>query len=508
MATQNLYSVQLPAVETSFVYHYHVAPNGTATASGRIDDPWSLEFAIGGAGGKIKPGHHIAVHGGTYKPVSSISFTTIGLQGIGVDDQDGKIIFRNWPKERPRIQTQNSGVIDTLKVFSNYTWLWGLEFYDSGYANRNFAPHHTGGLTMQNGLGNGNKYIHCVVHDYENNVAGNDGANRTDKVEMYGCIFYNGGVEGSGNGHNLYMHHSGSATATWYLDNCISFNSFGLLAQFFGASEQNEWFKVLNNIWFGGGALSSGTNPYGHMIVFGGQVFNAHNIVYSGNMLYGADKNARTIRIGGGGATDGPDTFEVANNYHVGGGSSAALTFFDNVTAGLQNTINVHDNLFKQADSKQVISISDTGALSYVWTNNEWHHINTSGFDGVSWASFMSTTGLGGTDTQINAAPSVTKVFVKPTNKFERGRGHVAFYNWANTSTVTVDLAPILAFGDNFNVYDVRDLFNPVLTGLYSGTTCQFPTTQVPDPIPTGGSVAVAPDLTTPLFNAFLVTLA
>src|SRR5205823_5765117 len=240
----------------------------------------------------------------------------------------------------------------------------------------------------------------------------------------------------------------------------------------------------------------------------GGQVFNARHIVHTGNLLYGADKNARAIRIGGGGATDGPDNFEFGNNYYVGGGSSAALTFFDNVTAGLQNTINVHDNFFKQADSKQVISISDTGALSYVWKNNEWHHVSTSGFNGTSWATFKTNTGLGGTDTQVDAAPSITKVFVQALNRYERGRGHVAFYNWANTSTVTVDLAPVLAFGDNFKVYDFRDLFNPVMTGVYSGTTCQFPTTAVPDPIPNGGAVAVAPDLTTPFFNAFLVTLA
>src|SRR6266436_6357466 len=130
MATQNLFSIQTPAIETSFVYHWHVAPNGTATASGRIDDPWSLAFASGGAGGKIKPGHHIAVHSGLYVSATATTFTMDGLQSTGVDSPDGKIIFRAYGDGLPKWQYGFSGTRDCVDINCNYLWLWGVEVYD------------------------------------------------------------------------------------------------------------------------------------------------------------------------------------------------------------------------------------------------------------------------------------------------------------------------------------------------------------------------------------------
>jgi len=262
-----------------------------------------------------------------------------------------------------------------------------------------------------------------------------------------------------------------------------------------------NWLDILSNIWFNGGALSA-SQPYSsQMVLFGGGAQPPTNCRYLSNMLFGSDKNTRTLEIGF--SSGNVNTFECGNNYHVGGGSSNSSLHINRPVVP-QNTLNFHDNFWKVADAKNVLAEADAGILAYVWSNNEWRHTAGSGFNGASYASWKSATGLGVTDTQFDTAPSTTKVFVIPTLKYEAGRGHVCYFNWGSLGSIPVDLSLILNPGDSYSIFDVRDLVTPVLTGIFSGGLVSFPTTQKPDPTPIGGFTAV-PDATAPFFNAFLV---
>jgi hypothetical protein len=69
-----------------------------------------------------------------------------------------------------------------------------------------------------------------------------------------------------------------------------------------------------------------------------------------------------------------------------------------------------------------------------------------------------------------NGRPTGTKVFVF-RNSHQRGRGHVAVYNWDEQDKIAVDLSSILRKGDEYAVYNILDITHtvgaakPVLTG-------------------------------------------
>src|SRR6266480_2523015 len=120
---------------------------------------------------------------------------------------------------------------------------------------------------------------------------------------------------------------------------------------------------------------------------------------------------------------------------HMGavGGSRIVMQILMSFTP--QQTFNVHDN-FGRTLATMVI-VSQAGTPAYQWTNNEWRRDPSNGFTpGTSFSGFQSATGLGGSDTCTLADPTVTKVFVKPVNKYEYGRAHICYFNWGNLATI------------------------------------------------------------------------
>jgi len=91
--------------------------------------------------------------------------------------------------------------------------------------------------------------------------------------------------------------------------------------------------------------------------------------------------------------------------------------------------------------------------------------------------------------------PTGTSVFVFP-NRYEKGRAHVAVFNWDGRAKVPVDLSKVLANGRRFVLYNCLDIRHtlaaakPVLTGVYDGRPIPFPMRGDP----------ISPD-----FDAFLV---
>lgn len=489
-----------------FAFDFYVSTTGGGAGhTGSIGDPWSLSFAISGAGGALTAGKRVAIRGGTYDAgVGAWDVTVSGVVGSSVDAIDGKIVFRNYPGESVVIRNSAAGASDVLKVDCDYVWFWGLEIYDNGWTSRNIATQTNGCVDLGNLHGNGVKLIHCVIHDGEQCIENITGAINSDKFELYGCILYNAGVDVSPLGHNFYVHHTGSSTAKFVAECNVVFSSFGLLGQFYGNTDHVDWFDILSNIWFNGGALSF-SNPYGsQMVLVGGGGQPPTNIRYLSNMLFGSDSNGRTLEIGF--SAGSINNFEAGFNYHVGGGHSAD-SFSVNRPVVPESSLNVHDNFWKVADVNSIIGTwPDINPVTYTWSNNEWHHISTSGFGGTTWAAWKTATSLGGTDTQSDTAPATTKVFVVPATRYEPNRGIVCYFNWGSLSSIPVDLSSILGIGNSYSVYDVRDLVNPVISGTYSGGTVNFPTTQKTDPTPIGGFVGgQTPAATAPFFNAFMV---
>jgi len=485
----------------AFVPDFFVSTTGGGAGhAGTIGDPFSLSFALSGAGGLITAGKKVGIQAGTYD--AGNASWTLSVSGTAGNE----IWFRNYNNGAVRIINTSAGAKDVLKFNANYAYLWGCELYDNGWTNRNIATQTNGCVTIGNTFGNGGKLIHCIIHDGEQGLQNITGACNSDRFETYGCIFYNAGVDVSPLGHNFYIHHTGSTTARWVLEENIIFNTFGLLAQVYGNTDDVSWFDLIGNIFFGGGGLSASSHYGSQMVLMGGGAQPPINCRYLQNMLFGDDLNSRTLEVGF--SAGNINTVEVGNNYHVGGGQGiASMDIFRPVVPA--SSLNVHDNFFQVKSSKLLFRINDADPPGYTWSTNEWRHVSTSGFDGQSFSAWKTSSQMGGTDTQFDADPTLTKVFVRATTRYESGRGHVCYYNWAGLSQIPVDLSPILNVNDTYAIYDARDAHvdsTPILTGTYAGGTVNFPNTQVADPAPIGGFVASTdPNDTAPTFNAFVV---
>ena len=55
-------------------------------------------------------------------------------------------------------------------------------------------------------------------------------------------------------------------------------------------------------------------------------------------------------------------------------------------------------------------------------------------------------------------------------NDYEKGRGHLAIYNWNQLSSVNANLSAVVSNGQNFKVLDPRNAFGtPLVSGVYNG---------------------------------------
>src|SRR5439155_21298611 len=112
---------------------------------------------------------------------------------------------------------------------------------------------------------------------------------------------------------------------------------------------------------------------------------------------------------------------------------------------------------------------------------------------------------LGEPGAYAGTAPEGVKIVVLP-NRYERGRANIIVYNWAQQSTVSVDVAGILHVGERYVVRNVQDFYGtPVAGGVYTGHPLQLPMASVTPPIPLGTTTAQSPPVTGPTFNVFVL---
>lgn len=460
----------------------YVSPSG-GTGAGTITDPWSLAYALSGAGGRVLPGDTIWLRGGNYVG-NTFTSTLTGAAGK-------PITVRQYPGERATI-------LGNLFVTGSYSWFWGFEVGSAFAYGR--ANH------VQNDAGLGNKFINLIVHDGTGQgIAGNSSA---VGGEYYGCIVYNNGSV-AGNDHGFYLHNAAGNPPLLCRDNIV-FNNYAFNIQVYA-----ETVGFLANITCDGnvcfnangltdlhgsdllidGVLASGiafTNNYVYELLTSQEaVFWAVNggtdIVITGNVLMGGDNKGLYLGPGGflgeGRASTWVNARVQNNTIYVGSGGSGGIAV--------------------------LVPTTTTG---WIWDNNIIYRDPTvtawaRNLVNQTFAAWKAATGLGATDTATAAAPTGSLVVVRK-NVYEAGRGHVIVYNWAGAASVTVDLSSILSAGQVYAVYNVQDYFGtPVASGTYGGELVTLPMAGIAPPVPvarTGTSVAPT---TGPTFQAFVVRL-
>ena len=504
-----------------FTYDFFVAPGG-GTGTGSIADPWSITYAMGQGPGSAQgdgklpvTGAHVGMRAGVYN-VSNLLCNAHGVLGSGVDNADGKLIFRNYNGERANI----FGVLpvtDHFTVSADYVWFWGLEL-SRDWANRT-TPINAGAGAWIYQTNNGVKFIHCYGHDGQNcfYISTENNVDSQGRVELYGNLCFNNGWDGSlgSGGHHVYAKHKGTGNRL-AIEHNIFGTTFNYCQQLYGTAGAGliEGVDSRWNVHFNGYVLSGGTWPRdGNLVVIGGELA-LNDVNFDDNYGYWPNGYGDVGIIAGwrGDLNNGP--LRIRRPYFIGGGSGYGVVrvkgrFIPQSNLTLDTAIIRPDGA---SGNRYCVRVEQTNPVSgFGWTTNTWIRLATT----TSWnslagqqnfANWKTATGIGASDTATATDPASTLVVVDPTTRYEAGRGHVWYYNWAGLNPIPVNLSPILSPGDNYVVHDARSggWGAPVLSGVYGGGFVNFPNTQMVDPVPTGGAPNVAP-ATAPFFNVFLV---
>ncbi|MFN0213218.1 MAG: T9SS type A sorting domain-containing protein [Saprospiraceae bacterium] len=452
---------------------FYVSSNGNSANTGSMASPWDLQTALNHPAA-VKPGDTIWLRGGTYLgnptlgPVSFISH----LKGTS----DKPIVVRQYPGERAILDGGNlpHPVVDpndsyVMGILGNYTWYWGFEVTDSNLHSR--ADSLAGSrwrvrsLVM---LGTGNKYINLIVHDTGNGLGPFSGC---VDCEVYGSIiFYNGWSHLGVRGHGEGMYGQNVAPTKFIRDNIV-FKQFdsGIILYGSSASSINN-FHLEGNVVFSNGTINDDPNGWGFLIGKNSTASGpGNNFLIQENFLYNRFD------------------YQRSNNMDMGYQSGLNnVNFRNNYSAGYWA---VRNNL-------PVTGLSATG---------------NSLIGGIYPVSAAQISADSNTILPSNPLPAQNAVFVRP-NLYEAGRAHIVVYNWQNQSSIQVNLADAgLAEGENFEVFDVQDLFSsPVLSATYSTAN---PIVNLPMNLssvtPVIGENVPRPAIhTDPYFNVFLVKKA
>ena len=278
---------------------YYVAPSGSSSNDGSSSQPWTLAYALGGAGGRIQPGDTVWVRGGTYyAPLRST------LSGTAV----APIVVRAYPGERAIIDGVNT-TSDNFIVAGSWSVMWGLEFTNTALSRYATVINHNHRANTVINNGPHNKYINIVIHD--GGVAFFNYSQHWD-VEVHGSIIYNNGWEAPDRGHGHGMYIKSDVGPVLARDNVL-FNQYGYGIHAYtnaGSGLLNN-IRLDGNVSFGSGSLSpSGTSAnIGNL----GQPL-AQALTVTNNMTYFAPSLSGSNLVLGSG-----DGLTATGNYVVGG---------------------------------------------------------------------------------------------------------------------------------------------------------------------------------------------
>lgn len=428
---------------------WYVGPSGIDSSAGTATAPWSLAYALRGAGGDVQPGDTIWLRGGTYRG----SFTST-LAGSAA----APVVVRQYPGERATID-------GNLVVFGHDTWFWGFEVVNTDLRSAD--------VQAVDVKAPGAKLINLVIHD-----ASGDGAGvwaEAPNAEVYGTLLYNNGRQGSATGRVAHGIYSQNSTGSKRFADNIVFQTFGYGFHFYTEGSYLRDFTIDGNAVFNNG-LATGSN-----VLVGGDT-PVERLTFSHNMSWQtAGAGNGVIWLGRLGPINSAST--VQDNYLVSG--DPVLRIFSWGTLRIE-----HNTFVRETDGNMVEQIGSWSGISFA--DNTWYGTPgaiewLSDTTGQTFDQWRASTGLAATDSYRAGRPTDQVVFVRP-NQYEAGRANVVIYNWSHAGTATVDLSAALKVGDRYEVRNVQQFFGPaVASGAYDGNAISLPLASVPPTVPLAG---------------------
>jgi hypothetical protein len=435
-----------PVCPTGEASGFHASLQGSPEGDGSPSDPWDLTTALDRPPG-VGPGDTIWIHGGRY--VGSFVVKQEGLPGA-------PITLRAWPGERVTLDGESAPDEPVLQIYHEWMVIRDLEITNSHSDRRS---------ERGTGIYVGGDHVvlaNLVVHDVGTGVSGGrlrgDDTQEGTDILVYGSIFYNNGWLGPdrGHGHHTYLTNRDSVVR---VEDSILFYSYGFGVHNYSYSDSNyvRNNELVGNVWFLNGA--PGGKLYDNCMVGHDGTLLVSGVLLRENLGWALDLDHRDVRLGWDTANENAT---VVDNYLVG------QTIFE----------------------------------------DQWSDVTMTGntfigpVEGVDVAQYPE-------NTYLDAPPTDNHVVVRP-NRFEPGRAHLIVYNWEGLAEVSVDLAPAVPIGTEYEVRNAQNVFSaPVASGTYDGSPIALPMTGLDPALPIGDPDAIPADQRTGRdFNVFLLRSA
>lgn len=398
-------------ISNCFAIDFYVSSTATGSGDGSFGSSWKLQQALNSPPTITSPTDTVWIwmRGGIYTNTFDIQ-TSFSCFTNG--SADAPIIFRNYQNERASIDGQVPYTLLCGLGNCSFTWFWGLEVSNSDNSDRDHSNIDRLGniyCTAKN-----MKFINMIVHDMG---SGLDSWKTATNSETYGCIIYNignnllNGLNWEGHGHGMYLQNDTLGTKNIH-DNII-FSTYGYGMKVWQTTNTDALgnFDIQRNIVFNGGAASEnlggvGNNSRTHnfFVVSNGINSPIRNTVIKHNYTY-AGTNTPRPPVNAFGLNYGVDNMTLDSNY---------LTC--QTRLGFNNT-----PLFNASVAGNKIIAGIPAAYGYYL----WGFTN-SDFPQNTYLDEQPSSGL--------------EYFVLP-NKYEKGRAHIAVYNWDVAESVQIDVS-------------------------------------------------------------------
>ena len=448
----------------------YAALTGTTSGDGTISNPWTLQYALDGAAGAVKPGDTIFIRQGTYN-----SYFSSSLQGTAANP----IYVMPYPAEKVKLDAYTGIVntVTTLTINGRHTWFKGLEITSSSPNHTSAQPGATAtDIQIAAGVdifGENIRVINFVIHDCPGGGIGYWSTSLGS--EVYGCIMYYNGIQGSDRGHgpSIYVQNN-DFTRPKSIVNNIMFKNYYTGVQIYSGNGKIDGVNVDSNTVFNSGALARANIVRGVNFIVGSENQKAREIKVRDNVFYrdatdgGNSSIRKNIHIGEGGINPVDSTFVLTGNYLMG--SYAASSMLNNFS-----DFNVQNNTFHAYPNGNVITLEGSQAApKQVWNNNRYISVSSIPFDGQTFTSWKNAFGVDAQSTWSQADPGIT-AYVR-ANKYDPNLFFVTVVNAATTATLSIPFdRPDLA-SKSYTVTDVQNYYGaPVYNDAFDGSQLTIP---------------------------------
>lgn len=429
---------------------FYVAPNGSASGNGSLENPWDLPTALKQPT-NVVAGDTVWLRGGIYRQKNQPTKFGSRLRG----NPFNPIFVRQAPGERAIIDGNLSQFEGGWVVY------WDFEIMNS-HPNRftmesgSFPTNFTvinGGQTNDLCVSGFDlraenvKLVNLVTHDC---IGGGIGVNAgATNSELNGTISFYNGWQGCDRAHGHGYYGQNPEPSYAIIANSLFFANYALGFQATSNEGLVDNFYLDSNVLFSNGILA---RKHQGNLLLGPLAGQANYPTLFHNSVYDAQGGVADVNIGYTGGANAPTLFDnyFQTSVYFSPSNQNLFAFNNTFVAGTR-------------------SLEQTNFPDNIYATNQ---------------------------------PGENFVSILP-NFYEPNRAHVVVYNWEGLSNVAVDVSGVLFEGTDFEVRNAQDLFGaPVLSGTYTGGVLVLPMTNLRVAKPVGTN---APPSTAPEFNVFVL---